>query len=142
MRVDFHRHFFNRPEELDMLLAEMERYQIEKTLLLPMEIPAIFMGCTMAGNAKVLEAVNRHPDKLLGAVYVDPRDLDVEDTIRRGEAMAPDRLLSRRPDLLPRLRADCRSEAADHRAHRVHGPRPPRAGAARGAREVCPGPEL
>jgi len=83
MRIDFHRHLFDRPGELDILLGDMERHKIDKTLLLAMDFETRFMGCGLGGNEAVLKAVKASPDKLLGGVYVDLRDPDACDTIDR-----------------------------------------------------------
>ena len=84
MIIDFHRHLFERPNELDILIGEMEEYNIERTLLLPLEDGrALFCNHRVCGNEKVLEAVQQFPEKLIGAVYIDPRRKDTVDSIKR-----------------------------------------------------------
>jgi predicted TIM-barrel fold metal-dependent hydrolase len=81
MRIDFHRHLLDRPGEIDILLGDMQRHRIDKTLLLAMDFESRFMGFGLGGNEAVRKAIREHPDKLLGAIYIDFRAPHACDTI-------------------------------------------------------------
>jgi predicted TIM-barrel fold metal-dependent hydrolase len=83
MRLDFHRHLFVRDGEEDALLRDMDAHAIDRTLLAPLPPELRFMGHALGDNEAVWQIVRRHPDRLIGAVYLDPRDSDAAETLRR-----------------------------------------------------------
>jgi len=82
--IDAHRHLFTTPElETDQILREMDEYDIEKTILLPIDGIGEFMGRQVGGQDVVERAVEEHPDRLVGAIYVDPRNPGAVERIHR-----------------------------------------------------------
>ena len=80
--IDAHVHCFLREHEETNLLAAMDAAGVEKSLLLAVP-PVGFMGACTAGNQEVLSLCRRHEDRLAFGAYVDPRDKDAADTLRR-----------------------------------------------------------
>jgi predicted TIM-barrel fold metal-dependent hydrolase len=85
MLVDFHYHCADNPSAVDELLRDMDASGVARTLLMggPADAWWDFKQCGFAPNARVAEAVRAHPDRLLGNVYLDPRDPAGRDTLRR-----------------------------------------------------------
>ena len=82
MLIDFHYHLADTASALDDLLHDMDASGVEKTLLMGLDGKAYwdYMKCGFASNEKVRDAVKAHPDRLLGNLYVDPRNpLDAGD---------------------------------------------------------------
>lgn len=76
MLIDFHYHLADTADAVDELLRDMDRSGVEKTLLMggPGDAYWEYRRCRFAPNAKVLAAVRAHPDRLIGNVFVDPRE--------------------------------------------------------------------
>lgn len=85
MIVDFHYHYPDLPGAVDDLLRDMDASGVERTLLMggPAEAYWDYLKCRFAANERVAEAVSAHPDRLVGNVYLDPRDAEARDTLRR-----------------------------------------------------------
>jgi predicted TIM-barrel fold metal-dependent hydrolase len=85
MLIDFHYHLADSPGALDDLLRGMDASGVEKTLLMGLDGKAYwdYRKCGFANNESVRDAVKAHPDRLLGNVYVDPRDRLALDTFER-----------------------------------------------------------
>jgi predicted TIM-barrel fold metal-dependent hydrolase len=85
MLVDFHYHFADDKNALKELLADMDHSGVEWTLLMggPPDAYWEYKRCRFAANERVLEAVKAHKDRLLGNVYIDPRDSDALGTLER-----------------------------------------------------------
>jgi predicted TIM-barrel fold metal-dependent hydrolase len=63
----------------------MDSSEVDITLLMggPEDAFWEYKHCSFASNAKVLNAVKAHPDRLIGNVYLDPRFPDAIDTFDR-----------------------------------------------------------
>jgi predicted TIM-barrel fold metal-dependent hydrolase len=85
MLLDFHYHCADSPRAVDDLLVDMDASGVERTLLMggPEDAFWDYKQCGFAPNARVAEAVKAHADRLLGNVYLDPRDADCRGTLRR-----------------------------------------------------------
>jgi predicted TIM-barrel fold metal-dependent hydrolase len=85
MTIDFHYHCADKPGVVDDLLRGMDSAGVAWTLLMggPDRAWWDYMRCGFASNEVVAEAVRAHPDRLLGNVYLDPRDPAARDTFRR-----------------------------------------------------------
>jgi predicted TIM-barrel fold metal-dependent hydrolase len=85
MLIDFHYHLADRPSAVEDLLRDMDTSGVEKTLLMGLAGNAYWdlMKCGFASNDSVWQAVKAHPDRLLGNLYVDPRDSSALDTFER-----------------------------------------------------------
>ena len=85
MLIDFHYHLADTPNALDDLLHDMDASGVEKTLLMGLDGKAYwdYMKCGFASNEKVRDAVKAHPDRLLGNLYVDPRNPSALETFER-----------------------------------------------------------
>src|SRR5437763_864953 len=83
MRIDFHRHLFQRDGEEESLLRYMDTNGIDRTIMAPLPACLTFMGCPLTDNPGVLQLVKKHPDRLTGAIYLDLRDPKAIDTLDR-----------------------------------------------------------
>lgn len=85
MLIDFHYHCAAAPEAVRALLEDMDRSGVEKTLLMggPADAYWEHKRCSFASNERVAEAVRAHPDRLVGNVYLDPREPDAMAVLRR-----------------------------------------------------------
>ena len=85
MLIDFHYHCADLPTAVDDLLADMDASGVERTLLMggPPDAYWDYKQCGFASNERVAEAVRAHADRLLGNVYLDPREADCRRTLRR-----------------------------------------------------------
>jgi len=63
----------------------MDDSYVDITLLMggPEEAFWEYKNCSFARNEKVLKAVKAYPDRLIGNVYIDPREPDASDTFAR-----------------------------------------------------------
>ena len=83
MKIDFHLHMLATQKDfLDQTLRRMDAAGVEMTVLQAM-FPFEYAGHTCGGNDEVLEAIRAHPDRLVGSIYVDPREPDSTQTVRR-----------------------------------------------------------
>lgn len=86
--IDIHNHYDRaNPRFADWMVERMDRDGVEKTVILAIELPS-FGGSVgdpshFGGNEDVLRAVRQHPDRLLGGVYLDPREAGARDTLHR-----------------------------------------------------------
>ena len=83
MLIDAHLHILAKDGFVLAMIQQMDVLQEEKGLVLALPDDWIFMGARCGGNDDVLNAVKQFPDRLIGGVYLDPRDPDVLDTLRR-----------------------------------------------------------
>jgi predicted TIM-barrel fold metal-dependent hydrolase len=85
MLIDFHYHCADAPGAVEDLLRDMDSSGVERTLLMGGPVGAYwdYKKCGFAPNERVAEAVQAHPDRLLGNVYLDPRDPSARDTFSR-----------------------------------------------------------
>jgi len=82
--IDAHRHLFVTPRvETGEILRQMDEFGIERTVLLPIDDLGEFLGRKVGGQEAVVKAVAEHPDRLTGAIYVDPRKAEASERIRR-----------------------------------------------------------
>lgn len=85
MIIDFHYHCADNAGSVGELLKDMDRAGVEKTLLTggPQEAFWDYKGCGFASNETVLEAVQKYPDRLIGNVYLDPREPDAAEILAK-----------------------------------------------------------
>lgn len=85
MRIDFHYHLADKEGALEELIADMDRSGVDRTLLMggPDEAYWDYRQCSFASNEKVLESVRKYPDRLTGNIYIDPRNPDAVDTLKK-----------------------------------------------------------
>jgi predicted TIM-barrel fold metal-dependent hydrolase len=85
MKIDFHYHYADEEGFIDGLLKDMDQAGVDKTLLIggPDDIYWDFKKCYFAKNDKTLKAVKQHPDRLIGNVYLDPRNADAIETFKQ-----------------------------------------------------------
>ena len=82
--IDAHNHLVLREGDEDVLLRGMDEAGVEKTVLLAIApIRLEFCEGEIAGNEAVSAACQRHPDRFLHFVGVDPREPDAGATVRR-----------------------------------------------------------
>jgi predicted TIM-barrel fold metal-dependent hydrolase len=83
MKIDFHYHYANLDHFVEDLLKEMDQSGVDITLLMggPEDAFWEYKNCGFAPNEIVLQAVKDHPDRLVGNVYLDPRQPDAGDTL-------------------------------------------------------------
>ena len=82
MRIDFHRHLLKRENEVEGLFLFMEKFHIDKTVLLPLPSSLEFLGYSLGDNKEILKVVKAYPDKFIGAIYIDPREKNTVDRIK------------------------------------------------------------
>ena len=82
MKIDFHYHYADREGFEDNLLKEMDSAGVDFTLLMggSYEVFWEYLNCHVASNEQTLKTVKAHPDRLIGNVYLDPREPDAIDT--------------------------------------------------------------
>jgi len=73
MIVDFHLHLLDEPAFIEDHLRKMDDADVQYSLLHALP-PFTFVGHPCSGNDDVLGAVESHPDRFLGSVYLDPRE--------------------------------------------------------------------
>lgn len=85
MKIDFHYHYADKNGFIEELIKEMDSAGIDITVLMggPEEAFWEFKNCRFAGNERVMEAVKKYPDRLIGNIYIDPRDPDAVETFER-----------------------------------------------------------
>jgi predicted TIM-barrel fold metal-dependent hydrolase len=85
MKIDFHYHYADQDAFIEGLIKEMDASGVDITLLMggPEEGFWEYKNCGFAGNEKVLEAVRKYPDRLIGNIYIDPRDADALETLEK-----------------------------------------------------------
>ena len=80
--IDAHLHAFERQGEEERLLSAMDAGGVARSVLLPLP-PLRFQDACTAGNERVYDLCRRHRDRLSFGVFVDPRDGNAIDTLRR-----------------------------------------------------------
>ena len=85
MVIDFHFHYADNENCVELLLEDMDKSGVDKTLLMGGTEGGFwdYKNCGFASNEKVLDAVKKYPDRLVGNVYIDPRKPDSIDTFER-----------------------------------------------------------
>ncbi len=76
---DFHWHLHIRDGDMDKhfvsMLKLMDELEIEQAVVHAAPAGQFgFLGTLCGGNQEVFEAVKKYPDRLLGSVYIDPRE--------------------------------------------------------------------
>ena len=85
MKIDFHYHHADRENFIEDLLAGMDRAEIDKTVLLSgsPDHRSIITLTAHRGNEDTLRVMKQYPDRIIGAIYLDPRKPDTLDTFER-----------------------------------------------------------
>lgn len=85
MKIDFHYHYADVEGYVEELLRDMDNAEVDKTLLTggPKGGFWEFKNCSFASNERILEAVKKYPERLIGNVYIDPREPDALETFER-----------------------------------------------------------
>jgi len=85
MLIDFHYHCADSIDAVTDLLKDMDVSGVERTLLMggPERAWWDYKNCGFAPNERVAEEVLAHPDRLIGNVYLDPRDPNARATFRK-----------------------------------------------------------
>jgi predicted TIM-barrel fold metal-dependent hydrolase len=85
MLIDFHSHLADAESAVDDILTDMDQSGVDWTLLIggPAGCYWEYKQCGFSSNERVAKAVKEHPDRLLGNVYIDPREPDAMDTLKR-----------------------------------------------------------
>jgi predicted TIM-barrel fold metal-dependent hydrolase len=85
MLIDFHYHLADADSALNELLADMDESAVDRSVLIggPTGCYWEYKQCGFATNERVAKAVKAHSDRLLGNVYLDPREAAAMDTLRR-----------------------------------------------------------
>ena len=83
MLIDAHLHILAKDGFVEGMIQQMDDLGVDKGLVLALPDAWVFLGARCGGNDDVLAAVKQFPDRLIGAVYLDPRDAGVLDTLRR-----------------------------------------------------------
>ncbi|UCF97528.1 MAG: amidohydrolase [Spirochaetaceae bacterium] len=85
MLIDFHYHCADAADAVDELLKDMDASGMDKTLLMggPTDAYWEYRQCGFASNERVAKAVKAHPDRLIGNVYIEPREPDFLGTLKR-----------------------------------------------------------
>ncbi len=84
---DFHWHLHLRDGDIDKhfvdMLKLMDKLGIEQALVHAAPSGQFgFLGSICGGNEEVFEAVGKYPDRLLGSVYIDPREEKSKQVLR------------------------------------------------------------
>lgn len=72
--IDAHRHLFIGAEHMDTLLKEIDSYEIDHTILMPMTSELELAEGVMGDNEYVFSAIKPYRDRLQSAVYIDLRN--------------------------------------------------------------------
>jgi predicted TIM-barrel fold metal-dependent hydrolase len=85
MLIDFHYHLADTDSALNELLADMDRSGVDWSVLIggPTGCYWEYKQCGFATNERAAKAVKTHSDRLLGNVYLDPRETAALDTLKR-----------------------------------------------------------
>jgi len=85
MLIDFHYHLADADSAVNDLLVDMDHSGVDWTLLIggPTGCFWEYKQCGFATNERVAKAVKAHADRLLGNVYIDPREASAMDTLKR-----------------------------------------------------------
>lgn len=85
MIIDFHYHYADLNHFIEDLLADMEKAGVDYTLLTCGFKKGYweFKNCGFKDNEDTLQAVKKHPDKLIGNIFIDPRESDAIETFER-----------------------------------------------------------
>jgi len=85
MIIDFHYHYADVENFIDDLLLDMDKAEVDYTVLTCGHEGGFweFKNCGFKRNEDTLEAVKKHPDRLIGNVFIDPRKPDAIDTFER-----------------------------------------------------------
>jgi|WetSurMetagenome_2_1015567.scaffolds.fasta_scaffold25658_4 predicted TIM-barrel fold metal-dependent hydrolase len=76
MIIDFHYHYANIPDYVEALIKSMDHAGVDKTVLLGGSHDHYwdYLDCNFKDNQETLEALKHYPDRLLGGIYIDPRE--------------------------------------------------------------------
>ncbi len=85
MKIDFHYHLADKPGHEEELIREMEAAGVDVTVLMggPADAFWEYKNCGFASNEDVLKAVKKYGGRLVGNVYLDPREPDAVETFER-----------------------------------------------------------
>lgn len=76
MRIDFHFHFIREKGFIERTLNSMDEGKVDKALLVPFTnfVFQMIGGKQCGDNEDVLRAVQAHPARFIGCIYIDPRN--------------------------------------------------------------------
>ena len=80
--VDAHQHLFQTETAADVV-GQMDAHGVVHSVLLPMPGDLEFLGRRFADNAQAFAFIAPHRDRLSAAVYLDPREAQAPDELRR-----------------------------------------------------------
>ena len=76
MYIDFHIHYLPEAVPEERILSEMDRYGIEKSVVIATPDHPRYTRLGLTGtNQETAALVRRHPDRLVMALYVEPRNV-------------------------------------------------------------------
>lgn len=83
-KIDFHIHYLPEHATENEILASMDKNNIESSVVLACPKHPRYVNCGLTGtNEEVEKLVNSNPDRFIGAVYVDPRNVMEAQTLVR-----------------------------------------------------------
>ncbi len=82
-KIDAHRHLFQGPGELKKTLDEMDAHEVTHTVLLPVVSTLEFLGKRFSENQEVFDAIQSHRDRFSAAFFLDPREPNALDELKR-----------------------------------------------------------
>jgi predicted TIM-barrel fold metal-dependent hydrolase len=85
MIIDFHYHYANRTGYIEQLLEGMDSAGVDKTVLLAGSHDDYwdYLDCNFKDNRETLEALKKYPDRLIGGIYIDPREPNAVEEFER-----------------------------------------------------------
>jgi predicted TIM-barrel fold metal-dependent hydrolase len=74
--IDFHTHYLPEHASVQDILSSMDKNNIESSVMLACPDHARYHDCGLTGtNEEVEKLVNGNPDRFIGGVYVEPRNV-------------------------------------------------------------------
>ncbi len=83
--IDCHVHYLPEALNAPEILKAMDKAGVEKAFMLATPNHSRYVDCGLSGdNEKVAELVKAHPDRFVGGVYIDPRNvMEAQTTARK-----------------------------------------------------------
>jgi predicted TIM-barrel fold metal-dependent hydrolase len=81
--IDAHRHLFVGEEHIKKLFDDMDHYEIDKTILMPMTSELDVSDGEIGDNEYVFSVIKGHEDRVRSAIYVDPRNPNTIDDLSK-----------------------------------------------------------